>query len=58
MPDTSPVSKTVARLMIAIVIGLALVAVYANIQKMRRSKIETVKFIPAAAQSPTPSPSP
>jgi hypothetical protein len=56
------VSKYVGRLMIGIVIGFALVALYANIQKLRRSALETVVFTPGKAQvttaTPTPSPSP
>jgi hypothetical protein len=44
--------------MVGIVIGFALVALYANIQKLRRAAIETVIFTPAPAQSPTPSPAP
>jgi hypothetical protein len=54
----SGVSKNVVRLMLAIVIGFALVALYANIQKARRAKIETVIFTPASAQTATPSPAP
>jgi hypothetical protein len=52
------ISKNVGRLMVGIVIGFALVALYANIQKLRRSAIETVIFTPASAPSPTPSPTP
>jgi hypothetical protein len=37
--------------MLIIVIGLALIAIYANVQKARRDKIEQVTIIPA---SPTP----
>jgi hypothetical protein len=44
--------------MVAIVIGFALVALYANIQKFRRAAFETVVFTPASAQTPTPTPSP
>jgi hypothetical protein len=44
--------------MIGIVIGFALVALYANIQKLRRAKIESVIFTPASGQSATPSPTP
>jgi len=44
--------------MVGIVIGFSLVALYANIQKLRRAKIETVIFTPASAQSATPSPAP
>jgi hypothetical protein len=43
--------------MVGIVIGFALVALYANIQKLRRAAIEQVIFTPAPAQTPTPSPS-
>jgi hypothetical protein len=52
------VSKNVGRLMIGIVIGFALVALYANIQKLRRSALETVIFTPGKAQTTTPTPSP
>jgi hypothetical protein len=42
--------------MIAIIlISLALLALYANVQKFRRDKIETVTVTPIA--TPTPSPS-
>ena len=46
--------------MIGIVIGFALVALYANVQKLRRSALETVVFTPGGAQTakPTPSPTP
>jgi hypothetical protein len=43
--------------MVGIVVGVALVALYANIQKLRRAAIEQVIFKPAPAQTPTPSPS-
>jgi hypothetical protein len=48
-------SKGVVRLLAAIVIALAVVAIYANVQKMRRDKIESLTFVPA---SPTASSSP
>jgi hypothetical protein len=41
--------------MIIIVVAFALVAVYANVQKARRDKIEKVTIIPV---SPAPSTSP
>jgi hypothetical protein len=44
--------------MVGIVIGFALVALYANIQKLRRVAIETVVFTPGSAQTQTPTPSP
>jgi hypothetical protein len=43
--------------MVVIVGGTALIAIYANIQKARRDKIETVT-ITRIAGSPTASPSP
>jgi hypothetical protein len=47
------------RLMIVILIGLALVAIYANVQKARRNKIERVEVTPASTTAPTaPSPAP
>jgi hypothetical protein len=61
MPETSPqqsgparVSKNVFRLMMAIVIALALVAIYANVQRWRRARIETVTFTAVPTPSPTP----
>jgi hypothetical protein len=44
--------------MVGIVVGFALVALYANVQKLRRSAIETVVFTPGKAQIATPTPSP
>jgi len=44
--------------MIGIVVGFALVAFYANIQKLRRSAIETVVFTPGGIPSAKPTPSP
>jgi hypothetical protein len=46
--------KNVRRLMLAIVIVLALVAFYTNVQRWRRSQVETVIFTPAPAASPLP----
>jgi len=43
--------------MVVIVVALALVALYANVQKARRDKIEKVTIVPVtttAAASPTP----
>ena len=45
------------RLMIIIVVAMALLAVYANVQKARRNDIEKVTIIPVTA-SPTASPNP
>jgi hypothetical protein len=43
--------------MLIIIVAVALVAVYANVQKARRDKIEKVTIIPIS-ESPTTSPSP
>jgi hypothetical protein len=40
--------------MVAIVIVMALVALYANVQRLRHNKIESVTFKPAPAASPAP----
>jgi hypothetical protein len=52
------IPKNVGRLMVGIVIGFALVALYANIQKLRRSALETVIFTPGEVHEATPTPSP
>ncbi|HLW34615.1 MAG TPA: hypothetical protein VKS98_03060 [Chthoniobacterales bacterium] len=58
MSSQPGVSKNVGRLMIAIVVGFALVALYANIQKWRRPAIENVVFTPGGIPSAKPTPSP
>jgi hypothetical protein len=40
--------------MIVIVASLALVAVFANIQRLRRSQIETFVVTPASSTTPQP----
>lgn len=45
------------RLMIIIVVAMALLAIYANLQKARRNEIEKVTIIPVATPPPA-SPSP
>jgi hypothetical protein len=54
--DLSRAPRIGVRLMIIILIGLALVAIYANVQKARRDKIETVTIIPASTATPAPVP--
>ncbi len=54
-PSRAPRSGLI--LMIIIVAGVALVALYANVQKARRDKIEKVTIIPIS-ETPTASPSP
>jgi len=41
-------------LMIVILASLALVAVFANIQRLRRSQIETVLIVPTSSSTPHP----
>jgi cell division septal protein FtsQ len=48
------VPRSVVVLMIIIVASLALVAVFANIQRFRRSQIETVVVVPASSTTPQP----
>jgi hypothetical protein len=52
-PDSSPVSKIAVKVMIVILIAMALLSLYSNVQRWRRDKIETVIVIPAASPSPT-----
>jgi len=40
--------------MIVIVASLALVAVFANIQRLRRGQIDTVVVVPATSTTPQP----
>jgi hypothetical protein len=40
--------------MMIIFVGTALVAVYANVQKARRDKIEKVTIIPVSTATPSP----
>ncbi len=41
-------------LMIVVVVLLALVAVFANIQRLRRGQIETIVVVPASSTTPQP----
>ena len=41
-------------LMIIIVATLALVAIFANIQRLRRGQIETIVVVPASSTTPHP----
>jgi hypothetical protein len=44
-------------LMLAAIVAVALIALYANVQRWRRAKIETVTITPASAPVISPSPS-
>jgi hypothetical protein len=50
--DLSRAPRTGVRLMIVILIGLALVAIYANVQKVRRDTIERVTITPVSTATP------
>jgi len=51
---SSQVPRSAVVLMIVIVASLALVAVFANIQRLRRGQIETVVVVPASSITPQP----
>jgi len=51
VPDDPKVPPIAVRAMIVILITIAIVAVYANVQRLRRDKIESVIVTPV----PTPS---
>jgi hypothetical protein len=40
--------------MIIIVVSLALVAIFANIQRLRRGQIERILVVPASSTTPQP----
>jgi hypothetical protein len=42
--------------MIVIIVSMALLAIYSNVQRVRRSKIETVIVTPIATASPSATP--
>jgi hypothetical protein len=59
MPNNLPesrVPKEAVRLMIVILIPMLCLALYANVQKLRRAKIEEVRVMPNATASPAPAP--
>jgi hypothetical protein len=53
--DEPNVLRPALRAMIAILVAMAFVAIYANVQRLRRDKLETV--IVTAVPTPAPSPS-
>jgi hypothetical protein len=52
--DSAPAPRHGVRLMIAILVALALLAIYANVQKARRDKIENATIIPVPSASAPP----
>jgi hypothetical protein len=55
-PSRERVSSTGLAIIAIVLLAFALLAVYANLQKFRRAKIETVTITVAATPSPSPSP--
>lgn len=53
-PPSSAVPKPAVIMMIVILAGMALMALYANVQNWRRDKIETVIVTPVATPTATP----
>jgi hypothetical protein len=51
---SSQVPRSAVTLMIIIVASLALVAIFANIQRFRRGQIETIVVVPATSTTPQP----
>jgi len=51
------VSKNVLYAMIAIIVTILIVSIYANVQKVRRGRIEKATFTPAAT-APSTAPAP
>jgi hypothetical protein len=53
--DEPTVSPLAVRAMIIILAALALVALFANVQRARRDKLERIIVTPIATPSPSPS---
>jgi hypothetical protein len=51
---SSQVPRIAIVLMIVIVASLALVAIFANIQRLRRGQIETIVAVPTGSATPQP----
>jgi hypothetical protein len=54
---SSRAPKSVLALMLVVIVAMALIALYANVQRWRRAEIETVTITPASSPSIWPSPS-
>jgi hypothetical protein len=53
-PRSRQVPRSAVALMIIIVASLALVAVFANVQRFRRGQIETIVVVPTSSATPQP----
>jgi len=58
VPDDQKLPPTVFRAMIVILAVFALVSIYANLQRLRRDKVEKVIVTPIATPAPSTSASP
>ncbi|MEY2538918.1 MAG: hypothetical protein QOG67_2658 [Verrucomicrobiota bacterium] len=56
MADEARAPRNALQAIIVILAAMALVAIYANVQRLRRDKIETVIVTPAANPSLSPTP--
>jgi hypothetical protein len=56
-PRPSLASTVALVLMLAAIVAVALIALYANVQRWHRAKIETVTITPASSPAISPSPS-
>jgi hypothetical protein len=54
---SSRAPKSVLALMLVVIVAMALIALYANVQRWRRAEIETVTITPELSPSISPSPS-
>ena len=58
--DETPSSRaprSALALMLVVIVAMALIALYANVQRWRRAEIETVTITPASSPVVSPSPS-
>ncbi|PYL10189.1 MAG: hypothetical protein DME34_01005 [Verrucomicrobia bacterium] len=53
-PSSSHVPRSALIAMLVIVVTMALVALYAGVQRLRRDRIEQVIVTPAASVTPSP----
>ena len=58
VPDDPKLPPIAIRAMIIVLAAMLLVAIHANVQRLRREKIETVTVTPMPTAVPSPSPSP
>ena len=54
VPADDKIPKIAIRAMFVILVSMLLLALYANVQRLRREKLETVIVTPAASPSPSP----